>query len=97
MVSSATSVGATNWVAFPEITRVGATSPFRVEALSNIRMELPPWLATYRRFAVVSSKRCCGADKKVFAPLTVPEGAILPLALSALLKRRIELAVETYN
>src|SRR6478752_878788 len=97
MVSSVTSMGATSWVALPEITRVGATLPFRVAALSKIRMELPPWLATNRRFDVVSRNRCCGADRRVFAPLTVPDGAILPLELSALLKRRMELAVETYN
>src|SRR5882724_10904224 len=79
------------------IERVGVAFPAKVDALSKIRTELPPWFATKRRLAAVSTSMCCGEESVVLLPVTIAIGAILLFAVRALLKRRIPLGVETNN
>ena len=74
---------------------VGATLPFSVLAESKIRI-VPrlgaiPVFATNRRSCTGSKARYCGALSVVAVPLMIADGAILPVAVSPLSKRAIEL------
>ena len=65
--------------------------PVSLLAESKIRIVPAETFATNRRSCTESKARYCGAFSVVAVPLITAEGAILPVAVSPLSKRTIEL------
>ena len=92
-LSKAKSTGDASCVAGPEIVRSGAAFPVLVLAVSKIRTELAPLLATKSRLLAVSASMYWGEDNCVAAPEMVAPGVMFPVAVRALSKRTMLLLV----
>src|SRR5579871_2113434 len=86
LLSNDRSKGVVRFVTEPEMVWVGATLPLCVLALSKIKIDAFPWLATNNRSTAGMTSTACGRLRVVAAPLMVAPGDTLPVAVRALLK-----------
>src|SRR5262245_24858352 len=78
--SIAMPVGFRRRVEGPLITRIGATSPWAIEALANTRMDLPMSLATYRSPLSGLNFIAAGQLSWVLSPVMTRSGFASPFA-----------------